>query len=103
MLTLCKQVDCDIFRIGCLIGYDQDLGGAGQRVNTDSTHNLPLGFCHITVARAGDQIDLSDALCTICHGCNRLCTADCIYLIYPANVHGNKCCRMDHAIVLIGR
>jgi hypothetical protein len=62
VLGLAQQVNCHDERVGVLVGDHQDLGRAGQQVDTDLAEQLPLGLGDVGVARAGQQVDLSDRL-----------------------------------------
>ena len=61
MLGLGQQIDRDAARIIHRIGEHHDLRGPGDRVDTDATEHLPLGFGDICVARADDPVDRRNA------------------------------------------
>ena len=61
-----------------------------------------FGKCHIDISRSDYFIHLRNALCTKSKGCNRLCTAHLIDLIYSGKICSGKGRRIYFAFFITG-
>ena len=102
MLCLGKKIRCYISGICTFIGKNQDLTGACDRVNTYKTKACLLGKGYENISGSCDLVYLGNAFCTKRHGCDCLCTAYLIDLIYPCNICSNQCAWI-YLSVLSGR
>src|SRR6266536_3336303 len=60
VLRLAKQVGRDELRVGGFVRDHQDLGRAGEKVDSDATKQLPLRLDYVSVPGPGDEVDRLD-------------------------------------------
>ena len=98
MLRLAEQVGDDHLRVRRLVGDHQDLGRAGEQVDTDPAVKLPLGFGDIGVARPDQHVDGRDAPGPEGHGADRLDPAQDVDLVRPGERHRGHGLRVRRAV-----
>src|SRR5262249_10270946 len=91
VLGLTKQVGRTNFTVHAVIGDDQGLGRPGEKIDSDSAEQLPLGFRHIGVSGAYDHVDRLNRLCAECHGRDGLYATKHVDVVGAAEMH----CRDD--------
>ena len=70
------------------IGDDQDLGRAGDHIDTHRAEHAALGGRHISIAGTDDFVDLRHGLGTVGQRRHRLRAADGEHPVYPGNRRG---------------
>ena len=87
MPRLPQQISGTELGIHCLIGNHHGFGRACEKINSNPTKELSLGFCHKSIARTDQQVNWFNALCAQSHGTNGLNTPQYINLMCPAQMH----------------
>ncbi len=76
MLGLGQQIGGDPGGIDAVVGADDQLGGAGDRIDADVAEHQALGRGDVGVSGADDLVDARDALGAVGQRGDRLRTAD---------------------------
>ena len=96
VLGLPQQISGAELGINCIIGNHHGFRGAGEKINSNPTKELALGFGHKGISGADQQVNWINALRAQRHGANGLNAAQHINLMRPAKMH----CRYDGRIGL---